>query len=521
MELGYESTLHHGGILFYITGCGSRAYFVRGGCVYSACRPGGDSSQDATKFGLVIRGLSEDDRTVANYIRSEMRRRDRPGLVPPDENEVFMDSLAALPGRADSEAGALNAVAVEVTDECLAGYLTGRQSCPGVRITGVKIRTDDKVIELLERPIVVDKASGTLRQPAPHVFVLAQATIKQLPPALEASVGGAFDRVPARRQPIAGQARRTDIIITGRRSVRILANKGAKKKRRATVSEFVQVKHIERVSKSPRELPRPPALEDMWLMIIAAEEVLNDAQAVDYLTCTEDFARRSMYNYSRQLFGTLDAPRLFAGAVLCLTPAQKLALLYYMIYRERRHSLFPMLLRLTQKHIHHYGVPVPPVDEDVLVDAMNCMFRDALAAGVVAEQMIRATPQCFVDTWASEETRTDSLCLLRQASMISNSDMATATHVGRVRAVCAFVGVLCSGGSRLSAATFAARLSGVSSLVMLTSAVSRASALDKTPEGSASRTKAAAYLAALLAGRLTLAAQKSSGPRAASTSSIK
>ncbi|QPO25154.1 tegument protein UL21 [Bovine alphaherpesvirus 2] len=509
MEVEYESTFHYNNVVFYLTADRSRAYFLCGGCVYSIRRPVCGANEETVKFGLVLRGLGPKDRTIANYVRSELRRRTRGRVVPPGEDDVFLDSLILLHGGAPSEVDAINMGEVEVGDECLAEHITSIRTSPGVIITGARVRTSDKVIELLEQPVVINSDSQFKYTPTPCAFVLAQANIQRLPPALDRLVVGAFDGIPAPRQPIGGPDRRTDIIVTGRSSVRVLASGGAKQKKRATVSEFVQVKHIDRVGTHPTEPAPRPTLADLWLLFVAAENAVGDSQAVGYLSCSEDFARRSIGSYAQQIFGTLDAPRPFVGASMRLRPAQKLAVLYYLIHRERQHSLFPMLLRITRGYVQHYGVALPPVDDEALADALNCVLRDALAAGVAAEHLLHAPPRCVVDPWVAGELQADSLALLRLASTITSEGQSpAASHPDRVRALGAFMGILYTGGSRLTAAIHTARLSGVTSIVIAASAANKTSAFDRGPAGTAARTRGAAYLAALLSSRLTHAAKQ-------------
>nr|UYB79341.1 tegument protein UL21 [synthetic construct]UYB79414.1 tegument protein UL21 [synthetic construct]UYB79488.1 tegument protein UL21 [Papiine alphaherpesvirus 2] len=522
MELAYASTAHHRGVVFYLTADGNRAYFVCGGCVYSVCRPRDRRPGEIAKFGLVVRGTGPDDRVVANYVRSELRRRGLSDVRPVGEHEVFLDSVCLLHPDVSAEADVVNAADAEVVDECLAQYLTSLRTSPGVVVTGVRVRTQDKTLELFELPAIVNSASRFVYTPSPYAFALAQAHLPRLPASLERLTDGLFDGIPVPRPPLDGEpaAGRTDVLITGQRSARPIAGSlaGARGAKRTTVSEFVQVKHIDRVRRpdAPPGPPPPPAAlppaatpDDLWTVFVGGKRALGAASPTDdYLTREEDRARRVFGEQAWKLFGSEGAPRPFLGAARALTPLQKLATAYFLVHREKRSPVFPALVAIVRAHLRHRDVAVPPTDEPFLADAVNEIFRDALALGAVAERLLMFDVLPPRELPVGSDARADAETVLRVAAAQRGDDPgdapmppspAHATFVG------AFAELVYAGRGRLAAATQVARMTGVTSLVLAVEDVNRLSAFDRGLVGATTRTRVAAYLAALLAAQLVRA----------------
>nr|AQZ57699.1 tegument protein UL21 [Human alphaherpesvirus 2]AQZ57770.1 tegument protein UL21 [Human alphaherpesvirus 2]AQZ57841.1 tegument protein UL21 [Human alphaherpesvirus 2]AQZ58196.1 tegument protein UL21 [Human alphaherpesvirus 2]QAU10722.1 UL21 [Human alphaherpesvirus 2] len=519
MELSYATTLHHRDVVFYVTADRNRAYFVCGGSVYSVGRPRASQPGEIAKFGLVVRGTGPKDRMVANYVRSELRQRGLRDVRPVGEDEVFLDSVCLLNPNVSSERDVINTNDVEVLDECLAEYCTSLRTSPGVLVTGVRVRARDRVIELFEHPAIVNISSRFAYTPSPYVFALAQAHLPRLPSSLEPLVSGLFDGIPAPRQPLDARDRRTDVVITGTRAPRPMAGTGAggAGAKRATVSEFVQVKHIDRVvspsvSSAPppsapdASLPPPglqeaappgPPLRELWWVFYAGDRALEEPHAESGLTREEVRAVHGFREQAWKLFGSVGAPRAFLGAALALSPTQKLAVYYYLIHRERRMSPFPALVRLVGRYIQRHGLYVPAPDEPTLADAMNGLFRDALAAGTVAEQLLMFDLLPPKDVPVGSDARADSAALLRfvDSQRLTPGGSVSPEHVMYLGA---FLGVLYAGHGRLAAATHTARLTGVTSLVLTVGDVDRMSAFDRGPAGAAGRTRTAGYLDALL-----------------------
>ncbi len=526
MELSYATTMHYRDVVFYVTTDRNRAYFVCGGCVYSVGRPCASQPGEIAKFGLVVRGTGPDDRVVANYVRSELRQRGLQDVRPIGEDEVFLDSVCLLNTNVSSELDVINTNDVEVLDECLAEYCTSLRTSPGVLISGLRVRAQDRIIELFEHPTIVNVSSHFVYTPSPYVFALAQAHLPRLPSSLEALVSGLFDGIPAPRQPLDAHNPRTDVVITGRRAPRPIAGSGAGSggagAKRATVSEFVQVKHIDRVgpagvSPAPPpnntdssslvpgaqdSAPPGPTLRELWWVFYAADRALEEPRADSGLTREEVRAVRGFREQAWKLFGSAGAPRAFIGAALGLSPLQKLAVYYYIIHRERRLSPFPALVRLVGRYTQRHGLYVPRPDDPVLADAINGLFRDALAAGTTAEQLLMFDLLPPKDVPVGSDVQADSTALLR---FIESQRLAVPGGVispEHVAYLGAFLSVLYAGRGRMSAATHTARLTGVTSLVLAVGDVDRLSAFDRGAAGAASRTRAAGYLDVLLTVRL-------------------
>nr|QBH85140.1 UL21 [Human alphaherpesvirus 2] len=128
---------------------------------------------------------------------------------------------------------------------------------------------------------------------------------------------------------------------------------------------------------------------------------------------------------------------------------------------------------------------------------MNGLFRDALAAGTVAEQLLMFDLLPPKDVPVGSDARADSAALLRfvDSQRLTPGGSVSPEHVMYLGA---FLGVLYAGHGRLAAATHTARLTGVTSLVLTVGDVDRMSAFDRGPAGAAGRTRTAGYLDALL-----------------------
>ncbi|UVC67121.1 tegument protein UL21 [Human alphaherpesvirus 1] len=522
MELSYATTMHYRDVVFYVTTDRNRAYFVCGGCVYSVGRPCASQPGEIAVYWSFEDG-GPDDRVVANYVRSELRQRGLQDVRPIGEDEVFLDSVCLLNPNVSSELDVINTNDVEVLDECLAEYCTSLRTSPGVLISGLRVRAQDRIIELFEHPTIVNVSSHFVYTPSPYVFALAQAHLPRLPSSLEALVSGLFDGIPAPRQPLDAHNPRTDVVITGRRAPRPIAGSGRGRgagAATATVSEFVQVKHIDRVgpagvSPAPppnntdssslvpgaQDLVSPPPLRELWWVFYAADRALEEPRADSGLTREEVRAVRGFREQAWKLFGSAGAPRAFIGAALGLSPLQKLAVYYYIIHRERRLSPFPALVRLVGRYTQRHGLYVPRPDDPVLADAINGLVRDALAAGTTAEQLLMFDLLPPKDVPVGSDVQADSTALLR---FIESQRLAVPGGVispEHVAYLGAFLSVLYAGRGRMSAATHTARLTGVTSLVL---AVGDATTLRRLTRmaGAASRTRAAGYLDVLLTVRL-------------------
>ncbi|ARS01658.1 tegument protein UL21 [Macacine alphaherpesvirus 1] len=520
MELAYASTAHHRDVVFYLTADGNRAYFLCGGCVYSICRPRSRHPGEIAKFGLVVRGTGPDDRVVANYVRSELRRRGLSDVQPVGEHEVFLDSVCLLHPDVSTQADVINAADAEVADECLAQYLTSLRTSPGVVVTGVRVRTQDKTIELFELPAIVNSSSRFVYTPSPYAFALVQAHLPRLPASLERLAEGLFDGIPAPRPPLDRDpaAGRTDVLITGQRSACPIAGSmaGARGAKRTTVSEFVQVKHIDRVCRpdAPRSPPSPAALPraatpgELWTVFFDGDRALGEASPADFLTPEEDRARRVFGEQAWKLFGSAGAPRPFLGAALALSPLRKLATAYYLVHREKRSPVFPTLVDIVRAHLRHRDVAVPPTDEPFVAESVNELFRDALALGAVAEQLLMFDVLPPREVAVGSDARADAEILLRIVAAQHGDgpdDAPAAASQAHVTFVGAFAELLYAGRGRLAAATQVARMTGVTSLVLAVGDVDRLSAFDRGLVGATTRTRVATYLAALLAAHLVRA----------------
>ncbi|UVC67209.1 tegument protein UL21 [Human alphaherpesvirus 1] len=524
MELSYATTMHYRDVVFYVTTDRNRAYFVCGGCVYSVGRPCASQPGEIAKFGLVVRGTGPDDRVVANYVRSELRQRGLQDVRPIGEDEVFLDSVCLLNPNVSSELDVINTNDVEVLDECLAEYCTSLRTSPGVLISGLRVRAQDRIIELFEHPTIVNVSSHFVYTPSPYVFALAQAHLPRLPSSLEALVSGLFDGIPAPRQPLDAHNPRTDVVITGRRAPRPIAN-GAGRGRAPsgppsasscksnTLTAWAPLAFRRRLRQTtPTRVPwclgsgdsvlPGPTLRELWWVFYAADRALEEPRADSGLTREEVRAVRGFREQAWKLFGSAGAPRAFIGAALGLSPLQKLAVYYYIIHRERRLSPFPALVRLVGRYTQRHGLYVPRPDDPVLADAINGLVRDALAAGTTAEQLLMFDLLPPKDVPVGSDVQADSTALLR---FIESQRLAVPGGVispEHVAYLGAFLSVLYAGRGRMSAATHTARLTGVTSLVLAVGDVDRLSAFDRGAAGAASCTRAAGYLDVLLTVRL-------------------
>ncbi|AQS79195.1 tegument protein UL21 [Ateline alphaherpesvirus 1] len=520
MELSYHTTLHHREVVFYLTRDANRAYFVCGGVVYSVGRAAGDHPPgEIAKFGLALRGAGPNDRVVANYVRSELRRRADAEAAPPPpgEDEVFLDCVGLLGPRVAAEADLRNSPSVEVEDECLAEYLTSLRTSPGVTVTGVRVSPSTKTIQVLETPDIVNSASGFAYTPAPHAFVLVQAHLSRLPDSLAPLAAGAFDGIPAPRRPLAGAAPpRTDVLVTGSRAARPLAVAPPREpggRRRAAVSEFVQVKLIgaadagasgggAAAAPGRRKPPAPaPTLADLWAVFRHGDAALGAPGGVPGLGPEEEATRDLLRRRAWALFGSAEAPRAFLGAASGLSPAQKLAVAYYLLQRERRPTPLAAMVRAARLFAAERGAAETPPDEPALAEAVNGVFRDLLLLGGAAELLLMfdALPPREARGSAVGEADAEALLRIASAARGPEAPRASAEHVR-------FLGMLASllyaGRDRLAASVAVARATGLSSLVLTAGDVNRACAFGRGPGGAAARARAAACLTALMARHL-------------------
>ncbi|ADO13807.1 tegument protein UL21 [Saimiriine alphaherpesvirus 1] len=533
MELSYHTTFHYRGVVFYLTETGNRAYFLCGGVVYSVCRPsGGVSPGEIAKLGLALRGTGPKDWVIANYVRSELRRR-RDGSAgtgasePPGEDEVFLDCAGLLGPHVTSESDLCNSPSVEVEDECLAEYFTSLRTNPGVVVTGVRVSPAAKTIQVLETPDIVNSASGFAYTPAPHAFVLVQARLARLPESLAPLTDGLFDGVPAPRRPINDAPQRTDIIVTGRKSAQpltVASTPTPRAQRRAAVSEFVQVKLIERIGRAggsaevaplapARPLPpRAPTLADLGVVFLYGDDALAADGGSLGLTPEEESTRSALRNQAWALFGSSDAPRAFLGSSLALTPIQKMAVAYYLIQRERRAAPFSALVSLAGVHASDPSASATreQTDETAAARAVNGMFRDVLLLSSAADLFLMFDSLPPREARSSAVGNADAAALLRiAAARRSDGHAGSKTPASRehVRFLGMLISILYAGHDRLAAATVVARATGVSSLVLVAADVNRTCAFDRGPGGAIARARVATCLIALLSAHMERASE--------------
>ncbi|AMB17017.1 tegument protein [Macropodid alphaherpesvirus 1] len=522
MEIVYASTHIHNNVILYFTEDEQRAYFVCGGCVYSLGRPQPDQPSELVKFGLVVRGTRPQDLTIANYVRSETRRNLKTlGCVT--EDAVFLDRVYFLNPTISSEADIINCTDVDIFDECLKDYLTTKPGDQDIRIIGVHIREQDKILEIRIPPLITDAETTIVYPPAPHAFGLAHVRLRQLPPVLAQLLHGLFESFPLSSPEDPDPPRRTEILITGPQMACTIPGEltDPRGPKRTTFSEFVQVKHIDRIGTQKFSRARGlgqipyPSLAELWLVFCEGDRALFTTPPPTYLTPTEECTRTLLVKQAALLFGTPNSPRAFLGNNLPLlgqgetkvplTPLQKMAAYYFLIQRIHRGQIFPLLVKLVTRYVDACKISVPPICEYVLGDILNSLFRDALLSGLLAEQLIRGKAWTHAAFAIGNDIKLDSLAVLQRARALTASSLRLippSIQPQHIHILGALLNALYAGHSRLSAITYVARLTGETSLVFLAGTLNRVSALDPVVVRSDTGIRAVNYLAALLSSQI-------------------
>ncbi|QOD40142.1 tegument protein [Macropodid alphaherpesvirus 4] len=523
MEIVYSSTRTHNNVTFYLTEDEHRAFFVCGGCVYSFNRPQHNRPSELIKFGLVVRGTRPGDLTIANYIRSETRRTLKT-LDSVNEDAVFLDRVCFLNPTISSEEDIINWETVDVKDGCLIEYLTTRTEEQNIRIVGVHVHEQDNILEIRNPPLITDSTNTIAYTPTPHAFDLAHIRLKQLSPTLAYLTSGLFESIPLPLPTEPERPRRTEILITGTQMASPIQGDSVKPrglKKRTAFSEFVQVKHIDRIGTQKYSRPTAtdkipyPSFSELWLVFCEGDNaILNTPPA--YLTPTEECIRKLLAKQSELLFGTPDSPRAFLGNNLPLivkedtkipiSPLQKMAAYYFLIQRVHRGQVFPLLVKLVTRYVEAHNISLPPICEHLLGDVLNSLFRDALLSGLLAEQLIRGKDWTHAAFAIGHDIKQDSTALLQRARTLTASRLRLippAIQPQHIHILGALLNALYTGLNRLSAITYVARLTGETSLVFLAATLNRVSALDPVVVRSDTGIRAVNYLAALLSSQIS------------------
>nr|WGO49743.1 tegument protein [Macropodid alphaherpesvirus 2] len=521
MEIIYSSTRTHNNVTFYLTEGEHRAFFVCGGCVYSFNRPQHNRPSELIKFGLVVRGTRPRDLTIANYIRSETRRTLKT-LDSVKEDAVFLDRVCFLNPTISSEADIINCAIVDVKDGCLIEYLTTQTEEQNIRIVGVHVREQDNILEIRNPPLITDSTNTITYTPTSYAFELAHIRLKQLSPTLASLTNGLFESIPRPMLPEPELPRRTEILITGTQMASPIQGDSGKPRgrQRTAFSEFVQVKHIDRIGTQKYSRPTAtgkipcPSFSELWLVFCEGDNAILTIPTA-YLTPTEECVRNLLAKQSALLFGTPDSPRAFLGNNLPLvvkgdnkipiSPLQKMAAYYYLIQRVHRGQIFPLLVKLVTRYVEAHKISLPPICEHLLGDVLNSLFRDALLSGLLAEQLIRGKDWTHAAFALGHDIKQDSTALLQCARTLTASRLRLippSIQPQHIHILGALLNALYTGLNRMSAITYIARLTGETSLVFLAATLNRVSALDPVVVRSDTGIRAVNYLAALLSSQI-------------------
>uniref|UniRef100_A0AAU0K8G2 UL21 protein n=1 Tax=Anatid alphaherpesvirus 2 TaxID=3080522 RepID=A0AAU0K8G2_9ALPH len=418
MEFKYDSTIEFRDVLFYIAGGGSRAYFFCGGCLIAVSRPRGEGEPcgEIAKFGLTLRGFGGKDRTIANYVRSELSRRGMRWALPADDGEMFVDCVDALNQNTGcSERDLCGHTEISIHDPCLAEHLVSFCVASGLIVTTARDIPQERTIRLFDSPAIVNAYSGFVYEPRTTACVLTQARLIELPSALAALIEGLFDGVPtARRALISERAKdRIDVVVSAPKAAdttTIAAHRQAGRRRvhpcqiqdqstrpkKAAISEFVQVKYIPRVINIwtygdgndgvPRTRPSK-SLAGLWAVYCRIDAVLSpEMDGWEGLEPEMDDSRAKLFDAAHAVFGRGAPPFVGANVPRGVTPVQRFALLQYSQARRGLPNCYLLLDHLCKSYASDPNAfQDPQLNGDDLADTVNSIARDALFAGAAAE----------------------------------------------------------------------------------------------------------------------------------------
>ncbi|SCO83567.1 tegument protein UL21 [Spheniscid alphaherpesvirus 1] len=507
MDLKYNYTIIHNGVLFYISEDGDRAYFFCGGCVLSIPRPGVTASGytgEIAKFGLTIRGVGQNDRTVANYVRSELNRKGKKWALPVSNDEVFLDSADLIHhGDSATERDLCGTLEVQIRDICLTEYFVSLSVSSGLLVTTGRDIPADRTVRLFDQPVITNAVSGFVYQPNPYTFVLVHARLTELPQAIVSLTEGVFDRVPSVRRPLKEERSvRTDVIVRSARAIdnitilprrsRNCSRRSAaqtdrlnadatgynEKNRKTTVSEFVQVKFIPRtlnIWEFGSDVTRPlKSLHGLWTVFCYIDTVLSsDEPAWSDLDASVNEARPKVADAAEAVFGGV-AGSQFIGTSLREngTPAQKFALCQYILARTGLPNCYPLIDYMCRSYANDQkSEPEPPLDNNALADTANALFRYAAFAGSAADIVLSCDYTKLTDTphVKSEHILSDAKCLLEtieEEHGVGDDDVTACNQRNiRINHIAFILEKLYESGDILSVASIASRIQRTSELI--------------------------------------------------------
>ncbi|AID52723.1 tegument protein UL21 [Falconid herpesvirus 1] len=431
MDFKYDSTIEHKGVLFYVAGGGTKAYFFCGGCLIAISRPVLDDGLcgEIAKFGLTLRGLQGKERLMANYVRTELCRRGMKWALPPEGGEMFIDMVDMLNHDAGcSERDLCGHKEVSVQDPVLAEHIVSFCVASGLLITVAKDSPEERVIHLFDSPTTINAYTGFVYETDERVFALTQARLTDLPQSLINLAEGLFDGIPIRRKGLVGEEEcsdRVDVVITSARAaatttvMQRMANKirlhardattddyqadgksassaGARKKS-AAISAFVQVKYIPRVVNIWRFRGdggggRPTkSLVHLWAVYCRADVALSEeTECWEGLEPELDNSRDKINAAIEATFGRGSPPFVGGSLPKNVTPTQKFVILQYTQARLNLPTCYPLIEHLCLSYAADpEAFPAPPLEEHALADTVNALFRSATFAGAAAEVVAR------------------------------------------------------------------------------------------------------------------------------------
>ncbi|BAV93327.1 tegument protein UL21 [Equid alphaherpesvirus 4] len=406
MDFKYSDTVIHNGVVFYITDCGHRAYFIYGGCLLSVPRSHATpESGEIAKFGLTLRGLKLNDRVVANYVRSELHRTGRHESAPSSEEDVFVDRLEVLvQGTQAFGRDICGSFDLEVYDPYLAECMVSLKVTSGLIVSTGRDIPQDGTLHLFTVPTITNAASGFIYTPNLACFTLVQAYLNELPQELDTLVSGLFDRIPVSRPPLRDELERhsrTDVIVTSPRAVRTMAigtTNGSKRTLRKTVvSDFVQVRLIPKpcsIWNSSSKSASGASLQSLQLLFKLVDEIILVEEPWPGLDDHLNQARSTIVDAVLAVYGHEGKLRFFGGKLtqLGITTLQRFVLCQFILNKWNLINCYASLEQLVESYIgavHDACDPLP--DPHLVADAVNEIIRESAMLGDLCEIIVRYT----------------------------------------------------------------------------------------------------------------------------------
>ncbi|AII80815.1 tegument protein EUL21 [Equid alphaherpesvirus 1] len=445
MDFKYSDTVIHNGVVFYITDGGHRVYFLYGGCLLSVPRPHATAeSGEIAKFGLTLRGLTHNDRVVANYVRSELNRTGRHESAPSSEEDVFVDRLEVLAqGTQAFGRDICGSFDLEVYDPYLAECMVSLKVTSGLIVSTGRDIPQDGMLHLYTVPTITNASSGFIYTPNIACFTLVQAYLTELPPELETLISGLFDRIPVARPPLrdeSGGHSRTDIIVTSPRAVKTMAIGGTTRcskrpLRKTVVSDFVQVRLIPKpcsIWDSASRVASGASLQSLQLLFKIADEIILIEEPWPGLDEHLNQARSTIVDAILAVYGNEGKLRFFGGKLTQqgVTTLQRFVLCQFILGKWNLINCYAALEQLAESYIGAVPEARDPLpDPHLVADAVNEIIRESGILGELCEIIVRYTqPTDPVNGSGSEVVELEARLLAEFAANATRVELGLSSY---------------------------------------------------------------------------------------------